>query len=253
VAQGASEHAASLEETSASSEEVSLLARRNRDASESAAGVVADSQRRFVETGRSLRDAVAAMGEIGTQSGKISTIVKAIDGIAFQTNILALNAAVEAARAGESGLGFAVVADEVRTLARRSAQAAADTTVLIDESIAKSRDGKAKVDQVAVALGAVTEDAARLKTLVDEVNASSLEQAQGTGQIGQAILQMQQITQSTAAGAEQGAAAAEQLSAQSEILKDTMQALVRLVDGGDGAGRPAGRPNSAAHASRSRR
>ncbi len=110
------------------------------------------SQHEFAETNQALEQTVAAMGEINTQSAKISKIIKVIDEIAFQTNILALNAAVEAARAGEAGMGFAVVADEVRNLAQRCAQAAKDTASLIEESIAKSNDGKTKVDQVATAI-----------------------------------------------------------------------------------------------------
>src|SRR5205814_9930224 len=112
---------------------------------------------------------VQAMSDIKTQSDKISKIIKVIDEIAFQTNILALNAAVEAARAGEAGMGFAVVADEVRNLAQRCAQAAKDTAALIEESIAKSADGKVKVDQVAQSIQGITEGSSKIKTLVDEV------------------------------------------------------------------------------------
>ena len=152
LAQGSSEQAASLEETSASSEEINSMARKNTENSRQAAALVTQSEQKFVQTNQSLNQMVVAMGDIHTQSGKISKIIKVIDEIAFQTNILALNAAVEAARAGEAGMGFAVVADEVRNLAQRCAQAAKDTAALIEESIAKSNDGKVKVDEMAAAI-----------------------------------------------------------------------------------------------------
>jgi methyl-accepting chemotaxis protein/methyl-accepting chemotaxis protein-1 (serine sensor receptor) len=179
LAQGSSEQAASLEETSASSEEINSMARKNSENSHGAADLVTQWQQKFVQTNQSLDQMIVAMGDINTQSDQISKIIKVIDEIAFQTNILALNAAVEAARAGEAGMGFAVVADEVRNLAQRCAQAAKDTAALIEESIAKSTDGKAKVDQVAAAIRTVTEESARIKTLVDEVNLGSQEQARG--------------------------------------------------------------------------
>jgi methyl-accepting chemotaxis protein/methyl-accepting chemotaxis protein-1 (serine sensor receptor) len=169
------------------------------------------------------------MGEIHAQSGKIAKIVKAIDEIAFQTNILALNAAVEAARAGEAGMGFAVVADEVRNLAQRSAQAARETSALIEESIAKSNDGKSKVDLVALAVREIIGEAAKVKALVDQVSTGSSQQAQGTVQISRAITQMEQVTQQTAANAEEGAAAAEELTAQSGALKEIVVRLTELV------------------------
>lgn len=233
LAQGSSEQAASLEETSASSEEINSMARKNTENSRSAADLVTQSQQKFVQTNHSLEQTVAAMGEINTQSGKISKIIKAIDEIAFQTNILALNAAVEAARAGEAGMGFAVVADEVRNLAQRCAQAAKDTASLIEESIAKSNDGKVKVDEVATAIRAITEESTKIKTLVDEVNMGSQEQACGIEQIGKAITQMEQVTQKTAANAEESASAAEELNAQSETLKDIVERLTAMVGGGE--------------------
>ena len=173
MAQGASEQAASLEETSASSEEINSMARKNAENSQTANGLVTASQQKFSETNHSLEAMVEAMGDIKASSDKVAKIIKVIDEIAFQTNILALNAAVEAARAGEAGMGFAVVADEVRNLAQRCAQAAKDTAALIEESIVKSNDGKNKVDQVAVAIRAITEESAKVKTLVDEVSLGS--------------------------------------------------------------------------------
>lgn len=237
LAQGATEQAASLEETSASTEEINSIARKNSQNTRGAAELGAQSQQTFVRTNHSLDQMVVAMGDINTQSGKISKIIKTIDGIAFQTNILALNAAVEAARAGEAGLGFAVVADEVRSLAQRCAQAAKDTAQLIEESIAKSIDGKAKVDQVAAGIREITGEAAKVKTLVDEVNLGSQDQARGIEQIGKAILQMEEVTQMTAASAEEGASAASELHAQAESLKqivDRLAAMVGAVDSTSG-------------------
>ena len=173
------------------------------------------------------------MSEINSSSEKISKIIKVIDEIAFQTNILALNAAVEAARAGEAGMGFAVVADEVRNLAQRCAQAAKDTARLIEESMAKSQDGMAKLDQVAAAIRSITESAAKVKTLVDEVNLGSQEQARGIEQIAKAIAQMEQVTQKNAANAEESASASEELSGQAETMKAVVGELQALV-GGDG-------------------
>src|ERR1039457_831622 len=239
LAQGSSEQAASLEETSASSEQINAMARKNSENSREAAGLVSGSQQNFVHTNQALEQTVGAMSEIHTQSGKISKIFKVIDEIAFQTNILALNAAVEAARAGEAGMGFAVVADEVRNLAQRSAQAARDTAALIEESIAKSNDGKVKVDQVAAAIGAITGEFGKVKVLVDEVNQGSQEQTRGIEQVAKAVLQMQQVTQTTAAGAEESAAAAQELNAQSEALKSVVARLSAMVGGGATSNGPA--------------
>lgn len=229
LAQGASEQAASLEETSASSEEINSMAQKNTENSRTAAGLVAGARDRYVETDKSLTEMVAAMGEIQTSSDKISKIIKTIDEIAFQTNILALNAAVEAARAGEAGMGFAVVADEVRNLAQRSAQAAKDTATLIEESIVKSNDGKAKVDHVAKCIQELSAEAGQVHTLVDEVNLGSQEQTRGIDQIAKALSQMDQLTQRNAASSEEGASAAEELTAQSQALMDVVGQLGAMV------------------------
>jgi methyl-accepting chemotaxis protein len=229
LAQGTSQQAASLEETSASTEEINSMAKRNSENSHSAADLVKASEQRFADTNRSLTEMVGAMSEINTSSDKISKIIKVIDDIAFQTNILALNAAVEAARAGEAGMGFAVVADEVRNLAQRCAQAARDTAVLIEESIAKSNGGQEKVQQVAKAISAITEQSTQVKTLVDEVHLGSQEQSRGIDQIGKTMVQMEQVTQKAAASAEESASAAEELTAQSAALKDIVHRLTAVL------------------------
>jgi methyl-accepting chemotaxis protein len=236
LAKGSSEQAASLEETSASTEEINAMARKNSDGSRSAAAVVTESQHKFAETSRLLDQMVGAMNGINASSEKISKIIKVIDEIAFQTNILALNAAVEAARAGEAGMGFAVVAEEVRNLAQRCAQAAKDTAGLIEESITNSADGKVKVDQVAVAIRAIADESTKVKTLVDEVNVGSEEQAKGLEQIGKAVSQMEQLTQTTAANAEESASAAEELTAQSESLREVVGQLAKMVGTGGSTG-----------------
>ena len=230
LAQGSSEQAASLEETSASSEEITSMTRKNAENSATAATLMTDVDRRVTEGNQTLEQMVLSMQEITGSSDKISKIIKVIDEIAFQTNILALNAAVEAARAGEAGMGFAVVADEVRNLAQRSAQAAKDTSALIEESIAKSNEGGARLQRVSDVIRAITDSTIKVKTLVDEVNLGSQEQAQGIEQISKAIAQMDQVTQSTAASAEESASASEELSAQAEAMQHAVSKLSRLVD-----------------------
>jgi len=237
LAQGASEQASSLEETAASSEQITSMTRKNAENSETAAGVMAEVDRRVTEGNRTLGEMVRSMQEITGSSDKISKIIKVIDEIAFQTNILALNAAVEAARAGEAGMGFAVVADEVRSLAQRSAQAAKDTAALIEESIAKSNEGSQRLEQVAQVIRAITESAAKVKTLVDEVNLGSQEQARGIEQISKSIAEMDRVTQANAASAEESASASEEMSAQAEALQNIARELRRLVGGGEAGDR----------------
>jgi methyl-accepting chemotaxis protein len=230
LAQGASEQAASLEETAASSEEITSMTRKNAENSATAAALMMEVDQKVSDGNRTLGDMVISMREITASSDKISKIIKVIDEIAFQTNILALNAAVEAARAGEAGMGFAVVADEVRSLAQRSAQAAKDTSALIEESMTKSNEGGERLRRVAEVIQAITESTVKVKTLVDEVSLGSQEQARGIQQISKAIAQMNQVTQANAASAEQTASASEQMSAQAEALQNIARELRAMVD-----------------------
>ncbi len=231
LAAGASEQAASLEETSASLEELSSMTKRN---SESAMQTkeMAVQTRSAAETGANdMEHMKAAMDAIKQSSGEIAKIVKTIDEIAFQTNILALNAAVEAARAGEAGMGFAVVAEEVRALAQRSAQAAKETAARIEDSVAKSEQGVHISGQVADSLQLIVERARRMDTLVAEISTASHEQTQGIGQVNTAVSQMDKVTQSNAASAEETAASAEQLDSQAAALQDAVSRLCRIVGG----------------------
>jgi cation transport regulator ChaC len=229
LAQGASQQAASLEETSASSEEISSITSSNAENAELAAKRMKETASQVADANARLGQMVLSMNEINASSDKIAKIIQVIEDVAFQTNILALNAAVEAARAGESGMGFAVVADEVRNLAQRCSQAARDTAGLIQSSIGKTRDGKNKLDEVAGTFHGITDSTHQVNALVDEVRAASNEQARGVKQISAALVQMQQVTQQTAASAEQSAAAGEELSSQTRTMKATVARLASLV------------------------
>lgn len=231
LAQGASQQAASLEETSASAEQITAMTRRNADHSRLAAEEMVQVGQGVAKGTAALDEMATSMDEIRASSGDIGRIIKIIEQIAFQTNILALNAAVEAARAGHAGAGFAVVADEVRTLAQRSAQAAKDTAPLIEESIARSNAGGARLTRVAEAISGIAARATKVKTLVDEVNLGSQEQASGMDRVSQSIFKMNTVTQSAAAGAEENAAASEELRAQAEAMDHVSRQLRQVIEG----------------------
>jgi methyl-accepting chemotaxis protein len=231
LAEGASEQAASIEETSASLEELSSMTKRNAENSQKA-NDLAKQARVAAEKGASdMKDMSTAMDAIKASSDDIAKIVKTIDEIAFQTNILALNAAVEAARAGEAGMGFAVVADEVRNLAQRSAQAAKETAAKIEGAIGRANQGVEINTKVAEALNEIVTKARQVDELATEVAGASREQTQGITQINTAVSQMDKVTQSNAANAEESAAAAEELNAQATVMKSSVNELMQLVNG----------------------
>ncbi len=232
LSSGASDQASAIEETSASLEEISSMVRATADNAERAKDLAA--QARGVAEGGSkiMVDMKLAMTAIDESSAEVAKIVKNIDEIAFQTNILALNAAVEAARAGEAGAGFAVVADEVRSLAQRSAAAARETADKIDAAIANSRRGADCTAQVGRALEQITDKVTATDSLVGEIAGAASEQAQGIGQVGVAVNQMEQIAQSNSISSEESAAAAEQLDAQAEMMKTLVDRLRALISGG---------------------
>jgi len=223
--------AQAIEKTTAAGEQIRSMTRQNTENSESCATHMTTTSQLVSDANQKLAEMITSMAEITRSAGKIDKIIKVIDEIAFQTNILALNAAVEAARAGDAGMGFAVVADEVRNLAQRSAQAASDTATLIEESIAKSKEGSAQLEQVVKAITNITGSSERVNALVNEVHLGSQEQVRGIEQIAQALTEMEQATQRTAAHAEQSAAASEELSAQSESMTSAVQQLETLIAG----------------------
>jgi methyl-accepting chemotaxis protein-2 (aspartate sensor receptor) len=216
------QQAASLEETAASMEELASTVKQNADNARQANQLAASASEVAERGGSAVAEVVDTMRGISDSSKKISEIVSVIDGIAFQTNILALNAAVEAARAGEQGKGFAVVAGEVRTLAQRSAQAAKEIKLLIEDSVGKVGMGSNQVERAGATMQEIVTSVKRVTDIMGEISAASEEQARGIDQVNQAVSQMDEVTQQNAALVEQAAAAAGSLQEQTRNLADAV-------------------------------
>ncbi len=219
LSQGATEQASSIEELSAGIAEISEQVKRNAQNAQQADLMVSETTRDIALGNQQMMNLVSAMDQISQTSNQISKIIKTIDDIAFQTNILALNAAVEAARAGAAGKGFAVVADEVRNLAGKSAEAAKDTTVLIENSIHAVANGKEMADKTAKSLNDIVEKAENLSHIVNEIATASNDQATAVIQTTAGVDQISGVVQTNSATAEESAAASEELSGQAQILK----------------------------------
>ncbi|MGV8073849.1 MAG: methyl-accepting chemotaxis protein [Syntrophobacteraceae bacterium] len=231
LAEGSTEQAASIEETSSSLEEMASMTRQNAAHSNEANNIMAETGMIVSRANDSMRTLTASMTEISKASEDTFKIIKTIDEIAFQTNLLALNAAVEAARAGEAGAGFAVVADEVRNLALRAADAAKNTTQLIEGTVKKIKEGSEIVAKTSDEFQQVAAGAAKMGDLVSEIAAASNEQAQGIEQINKAVGEMDKIVQQNAANAEESAAASEEMNSQAEQMKAFVGDLVVIVGG----------------------
>jgi methyl-accepting chemotaxis protein len=203
LSEAASRQAASLEETSSSLEEMASMTRQNATNTAQANQLMAEAEEVIQHADASMADLNGSMKEIAGASEQTQKIIKTIDEIAFQTNLLALNAAVEAARAGEVGAGFAVVADEVRNLAMRAAEAAKNTSGLIEDIVGKVRKGETQVTRTYESFQEVTDRSSKVVRLLGEVAAASQEQSQGVDQVNSAVADMNDMTQQNAAGAEE--------------------------------------------------
>ena len=224
----ASEQAASLEESSSTVEEISSMAERNNDAVREAAGISSDVLGATDEGAKKMQAMSRTMDDMSKASAQIGKIIRAIDEIAFQTNILALNAAVEAARAGEAGAGFAVVADEVRALAMKCKSAAQETEQIIARNTTLTQEGVKMSTSVAESLDKIRERINQLDTLVKEISHASQEQTMGLGQINQSLATTSAATQKNAAIAQQGASSAQELSHEAGNLIATIDSLSQL-------------------------
>ncbi|ACX88914.1 methyl-accepting chemotaxis sensory transducer [Pectobacterium parmentieri WPP163] len=217
------QQAASLQETAASMEQLTSTVRQNSDNARQATLLAKSASETANKGGVVVNNVVKTMDEISDSSRKIAHITSVIDGIAFQTNILALNAAVEAARAGEQGRGFAVVAGEVRTLAQRSAQAAKEIKVLIDDSVSRSNTGSLQVKDAGETMKEIVSAVSRVTDIMGEIASASDEQSRGIDQVGQAVNEMDRVTQQNASLVEESASAAAALEEQARFLQNAVE------------------------------
>ncbi len=220
LSQGSAEQASSTEELAATTNEIMYKVNENASNAKTASERTTKTVEEIEHSNQQMHEMLQAMEEISTKSSEIGKIIKTIDDIAFQTNILALNAAVEAARAGTAGKGFSVVADEVRNLASKSAQAAKNTTVLIDDTVKAVDNGTKLAGETAKAMLTVVEGASQVTNLIDEIAHASEEQAESINQVTQGVEQISAVVQTNSATAEESAAASEELSSQAVTMRN---------------------------------
>lgn len=233
LSEGASTQAASLEQSSSSLEEMASMITQNANHANTANKLVQDSKAIFTKADAYITQLTESMADITNASEETFKIIKTIDEIAFQTNLLALNAAVEAARAGEAGAGFAVVASEVRNLALKAAEAAKNTSNLIEETVTKIQDGAIIVDKANESFKEVAEHNNKLDGLMNEIAVASTEQSQGIDQVNKAVADMDQVTQQTAANAEETSSSSEEMNTLALDMKKIVAELIMVINGKD--------------------